>query len=421
LNWLDYAAKKERFEIPKVTPSQGVVQVLTVHAAKGLEWDYVAIPNLVEDDFPSKPRSVSGWLTGAELPFPLRGDAGALPVFSLTEAKIQGDAKVAVENFKSDNKEHQLREELRLIYVAITRSKQALLCSGSYWKPANSGSRKPSRFITELAKGVFDFPDLESAENPLDLLPRAKSWPLEPIGETHRTLVVEASARVEEATKKLPSISESDLASSKLHEEIDLLLREQDDRIRALSEVTLPVRIPASKFKEFVSDLPGQAANYLRPVPSRPYRATKTGTAFHSWVEDFLIAEVDNPSDEIADLSEVFKNSRFTDLEQADIEVEINLTRGLNTFVCKLDAVFKVGERFEIVDWKTGAAPKTKAEQESMALQLALYRFAYSELRSIPIEMIDVSFYFVADDKELVPEKVPGPAELIEIWEKLFS
>ena len=421
LNWLDYAAKKERFEIPKVTPSQGVVQVLTVHAAKGLEWDYVAIPNLVEDDFPSKPRSVSGWLTGAELPFPLRGDAGALPVFSLTEAKIQGDAKEAVENFKSDNKEHQLREELRLIYVAITRSKQALLCSGSYWKPANSGSRKPSRFITELAKGVFDFPDLESAENPLDLLPRAKSWPLEPIGETHRTLVVEASARVEEATKKLPSISESDLASSKLHEEIDLLLREQDDRIRALSEVTLPVRIPASKFKEFVSDLPGQAANYLRPVPSRPYRATKTGTAFHSWVEDFLIAEVDNPSDEIADLSEVFKNSRFKDLEQADIEVEINLTRGLNTFVCKLDAVFKVGERFEIVDWKTGAAPKTKAEQESMALQLALYRFAYSELRSIPIEMIDVSFYFVADDKELVPEKVPGPAELIEIWEKLFS
>ena len=421
LNWLDYAAKKERFEIPKVTPSQGVVQVLTVHAAKGLEWDYVAIPNLVEDDFPSKPRSVSGWLTGAELPFPLRGDAGALPVFSLAEAKTQGDAKVAVENFKSDNKEHQLREELRLIYVAITRSKQALLCSGSYWKPANSGSRKPSRFITELAKGVFDFPDLESAENPLDLLPRAKSWPLEPIGETHRTLVVEASARVEEATKKLPSISESDLASSKLHEEIDLLLREQDDRIRALSEVTLPVRIPASKFKEFVSDLPGQAANYLRPVPSRPYRATKTGTAFHSWVEDFLIAEVDNPSDEIADLSEVFKNSRFKDLEQADIEVEINLTRGLNTFVCKLDAVFKVGERFEIVDWKTGAAPKTKAEQESMALQLALYRFAYSELRSIPIEMIDVSFYFVADDKELVPEKVPGPAELIEIWEKLFS
>ena len=421
LNWLDYAAKKERFEIPKVTPGAGVVQVLTVHAAKGLEWDYVAIPNLVEDDFPSKPRSTSGWLSGAELPFPLRGDANSLPVFSLEGCQTQADAKAAAEKFKSDNKEHQLREEFRLIYVAITRAKQALLCSGSYWKPANSGARKPSRFFTELADGQFDFPEKESDENPLDLTPRAQAWPLEPIGDSHRSLVDQAAASVEEAADKLIKISEADFAGSRLHEEIDILLREQDDRIRALSEIALPVRIPASRFKDFVADTTAQAANYLRPVPSEPYRATKTGTAFHTWVEDFLISEVDNQTGDIEDLAEVFKNSRFWDLPREDVEVEINLTRGLNTFVCKLDAVFKVGDRFEIVDWKTGAAPKTKAEQESMALQLALYRFAYSELRSIPIEAIDVSFYFVADDLELIPDTVLSPKELIELWDRLFS
>jgi DNA helicase-2/ATP-dependent DNA helicase PcrA len=420
LNWLDYATKKERFEIPKVTPGAGVVQVLTVHAAKGLEWDYVAIPNLVEDDFPSKPRSTSGWLSGAELPFPLRGDASSLPVFSLEGCQTQADAKAAVEKFKSDNKEHQLREEFRLIYVAITRSKQALLCSGSYWKPANSSSRKPSRFFTELATGLFDFPEKDSEENPLDLTPRSQAWPLEPIGNSHRSLVVQAAASVEDAANKLLKISEADLAGSLLQEEIDILLREQDDRIRALSEVSLPVRIPASRFKDFVADKTAQAANYLRPVPSEPYRATKTGTAFHSWVEDFLISEVDNQTGDIQDLAEVFKNSRFRDLPREDVEVEINLTRGLNTFVCKLDAVFKVDDRFEIVDWKTGAAPKSKAEQESMALQLALYRFAYSELRSIPIESIDVSFYFVADDTELIPDTVLSPQEIIEVWEKLF-
>ncbi|MFY9304359.1 MAG: ATP-dependent DNA helicase [Rhodoluna sp.] len=421
LNWLDYAAKKERFEIPKVTPGAGVVQVLTVHAAKGLEWDYVAIPNLVEDDFPSKPRSTSGWLSGAELPFPLRGDANSLPVFSLEGCQAQADAKAAAEKFKSDNKEHQLREEFRLIYVAITRAKQALLCSGSYWKPANSGARKPSRFFTELADGQFDFPEKESDENPLDLTPRAQAWPLEPIGDSHRSLVDQAAASVEEAADKFLKISEADFAGSRLHEEIDILLREQDDRIRALSEIALPVRIPASRFKDFVADTTAQAANYLRPVPSEPYRATKTGTAFHTWVEDFLISEVDNQTGDIEDLAEVFKNSRFRDLPREDVEVEINLTRGLNTFVCKLDAVFKVGDRFEIVDWKTGAAPKTKAEQESMALQLALYRFAYSELRSIPIEAIDVSFYFVADDLELIPDTVLSPKELIELWDRLFS
>jgi DNA helicase-2/ATP-dependent DNA helicase PcrA len=83
--------------------------------------------------------------------------------------------------------------------------------------------------------------------------------------------------------------------------------------------------------------------------------------------------------------------------------------------------VFKVGDRYEIVDWKTGSAPNNAAEQESMALQLALYRFAYSELRSIPIENIDVCFYFIADDIELVPKVVPSPEGLVKVWEALFS
>jgi DNA helicase-2/ATP-dependent DNA helicase PcrA len=421
LNWLDYAAKKERFEIPKLTPGAGVVQVLTVHAAKGLEWDYVAIPNLVEDDFPSKPRSVSGWLTGAELPFPLRGDVQSLPVFDIDETTTQAEAKQAVDKFKAENKEHQFREELRLIYVAITRAKHAVLLSGSYWKPANAGHRKPSRFMVELASGVYEFPELESEQNPLELTPRNQLWPLEPLGESHRQLVAGAASLVEEAASRLPQIADSDFVGSSLHEEIDLLLREQDDRIKSLSEVSLPVRIPASKFKEFVSDIDKQASNYLRPVPTEPYRATKTGTAFHSWVEDFLISELDSQIGEITDLAEIFKSSRFKDLTAADVEVEINLTRGQNTFVCKLDAVFQVGDRFEIVDWKTGSAPKSSSEQKSMSLQLALYRFAYSQLRSIPIENIDVSFYFVADDIELIPEDVPDPEELIKIWEELFS
>ena len=103
-----------------------------------------------------------------------------------------------------------------------------------------------------------------------------------------------------------------------------------------------------------------------------------------------------------------------------DVEIEINLTRGQNTFVCKLDAVFQVGDRFEIVDWKTGSAPKDKQTEEQMILQLALYRFAYSELKQIPIEQIDVCFYFVGDNIELRPEKVPGPEELLKMWEDLF-
>ena len=422
LNWLDYASKKERFELPKSNPTAGVVQVLTVHAAKGLEWDYVAVPNMVEDDFPSKPRSVSGWLSGAELPYPLRGDARSLPVFAYDAARTQPEIKAAKEQFRADNKEHQLREEYRLIYVAITRTMQALLLTGSYWKPANSGSRKPSRFLELIAGEGFDFPEALSQENPLDLAPKSARWPLDPVGQDYAEKLSDAAEKVKEASSALQKGLFDTSKPGNIQEEIDLLLKEQDDRLARLAVVDLPVRIPASRFKEFVKDKDAMAAKYLRPTPAKPYRATRTGTLFHSWVEDFLVSEIDQPSsDSVQELAEIFKNSRFSNLKDSEIEIEINLTHGVNTFVCKLDAVFHSEGRYEIVDWKTGSPPETKDQEREMILQLALYRFAYSKLRGVPIDQIDVCFYFVADNTELRPEVVPSPEELMQIWEKLFS
>ena len=420
LNWLDYASKKERFELPKSNPAAGVVQVLTVHAAKGLEWDFVAVPNLVEDDFPSKPRSISGWLSGAELPYPLRGDARSRPVFAYEATRTQGEIKAAKDQFRADNREHQLREEYRLIYVAITRTKQALLLTGSYWKPGNAGSRKPSRFLEQLAGESFEFPEIKSQANPLDLEPKTSNWPLDPVGEKHASTLKDAAKQVEKASEQL-AVSGIDSKRSSVQEEIDLLLKEQDDRLARLAVVDLPVRIPASRFKEFVKDVDEMAGKYLRPTPSKPYRATRTGTLFHSWVEDFLVSEIDQlATPAVSELAEIFKNSRFANLKDSEIELEINLTHGVNTFVCKLDAVFKVGERYEIVDWKTGSPPETKEQEQEMILQLALYRFAYSKLRNVPVDQIDVCFYFVAENTELKPEDVPGPEELMELWEKLF-
>src|SRR5690606_12237893 len=49
LSYLESAAERERgLVVEGAKETSGVVQVMTVHAAKGLEWDSVAVPGLCE-------------------------------------------------------------------------------------------------------------------------------------------------------------------------------------------------------------------------------------------------------------------------------------------------------------------------------------------------------------------------------------
>ena len=66
--------------------------------------------------------------------------------------------------------------------------------------------------------------------------------------------------------------------------------------------------------------------------------------------------------------------------------------------ICKLDAVYRRGDRIEIVDWKTGRPPRTAAERTERMLQLELYRRAYHAKHGVPLEMIDVALFYVADE-----------------------
>jgi DNA helicase-2/ATP-dependent DNA helicase PcrA len=133
--------------MPSTNPEKGVVQVLTIHAAKGLEWDNVCVANLVEGDFPGDGKGGTGWLGTGRLPYPLRGDRASLPEWQYRGVDSQPAAKQSQEEFKRAAKAHQLLEEFRLIYVAVTRPKAELLLSGSYWKPGNKKPREASRFL----------------------------------------------------------------------------------------------------------------------------------------------------------------------------------------------------------------------------------------------------------------------------------
>ncbi len=435
LEWLEFADQRERFEVPNTNPERGVVQVLTIHAAKGLEWNNVAVANLIEGDFPGDGNS-AGWLGFGRLPYPLRGDKDSLPVWNYKNAQSQPEARDSQDAFKEAAKAHQLNEELRLMYVAVTRPKNELLLAGSYWKPANKNPREPSRFLLTAAELLgIQIAELVESENPLTQIETIETWPLDPFGERHRLAISTAADLTRAAIETLNpeevanQISQGLALGDQIQKQINLLLAEKDAAVSERSFVQLPVRIPASRFKDFVSDTAAVAERIARPMPQKPYQQTRTGTLFHGWVEQrfALAASLEQAaSEDNADetlegevfetLKQNFESSRWANLEPQEIEREIHLTVGANTFICKLDAVFKTETGYELIDWKTGKPPTDDLDIVARTLQLALYRVAYSRFASIPIEQISVSFYFVADNLELKPSYVPSETEVLDLW-----
>ena len=172
LAYLDMADERENgLEAPVSEPDPQAVQIMTVHASKGLEWDGVVVFAMDDGVFPShsKRRTVdwrdgpptdSGWVRDASaLPYPLRGDHMDLPDFDLD---VEGEAKPSAAfkkwlegDYEARLGEHAEREERRLAYVAMTRARSAQLLVGSWMYRTGASPRHPSRYLMEAHAELF--------------------------------------------------------------------------------------------------------------------------------------------------------------------------------------------------------------------------------------------------------------------------
>jgi len=226
LGWLSAAEARERgLDAGVVEQHDDAVQLLTVHGAKGLEWDVVAVTGLVEGTFPAghsgrPPKRSKGWLTDiGAVPFPLRGDADGLPQWAYRSAMTQDELDTELKLFMERCGAHEVAEERRLAYVAATRARDSLLLTGAVWGDGST-PREPSRFlqeIRELAEGgpfsdgaefdgqirVGHWADVpgEGAENPRAVDGRTASWP-DPL-EGRREAVESGAGLVSAAMREL--------------------------------------------------------------------------------------------------------------------------------------------------------------------------------------------------------------------------
>ncbi|WP_243422811.1 ATP-dependent helicase, partial [Micromonospora globispora] len=208
LAFLAAAEDEERGLTPgEVEVVEGAVQILTAHAAKGLEWDVVAVAGLTRAVWPGPVRNSDHWLGGlGVLPFPLRGDADGLPELGLAAAEDQRGVARAVEDFTDAWRAHDEREERRLAYVAVTRPRRLLLCSGYWWGEGTKRFRGPSVFLREVHDACLDggpghvvdawTPEpAGDAVNPTTEMVLRAEWPADPLG-ARRPALAEAAALV---------------------------------------------------------------------------------------------------------------------------------------------------------------------------------------------------------------------------------
>ncbi|WP_433629815.1 UvrD-helicase domain-containing protein [Nocardia sp. CA-120079] len=179
------------------------VQVLTVHAAKGLEWEIVAVPHVTRGVFPSG-AAAGTWLGAlAELPTSLRGDrrkddaAEGVPVLDLSDLYDRADLERAIKSHKESLDRRRVDEDRRLFYVALTRTERVLFVSAHHWAETGTSPKGPSDFLLELkhageapdspANGAVtidrwdDAPDVD-AVNPFTDNPATAEWPRDPLG-----------------------------------------------------------------------------------------------------------------------------------------------------------------------------------------------------------------------------------------------
>ncbi|MCA8944504.1 MAG: PD-(D/E)XK nuclease family protein, partial [Planctomycetes bacterium] len=339
-------------ESPLFDQDLDAVSIMTVHAAKGLEFDTVIVPDLARTA-----QSGGGLRTHAEVTrvFAQQGE--------LIGVRVGSTRNAASLWIQTERRRHEDAEECRLFYVAATRAKRRLVMIRSTDKGKKGSWQSRIEELSALPSTTVDREIEVESVRPIDSDPQAAS-----LGAT--------------------------LAAWRAHEEF----------------ATPPSRpIPTEPAESVTPSL------FDHPPTTSREDATAFGTAVHRYLALADLAEafdaalcsrlaIDGDEARLCATLERFHDSEFLarirgadrvrrEFPVAHHDPEHGLVHGV------LDLLLDEGGHFTIVDHKTDRVPDGRHELAARAHEPQVARYAESVRRALDLpERPSTAIYFVRDD-----------------------
>lgn len=404
----------EEMEFPA---RSNAVVLMTLHKSKGLEFENVYVPGVVEREFPNT-QGNGRWPTSPKVvPLALRDDApDELLGFPKLDAHFKNKDH---EEWKERSKRLEQLEELRLLYVAITRAEKSIMFSGSHYDVLKEKETKPSAYLLAVK---------QACESGLGEVVRWDDAPEDPSAMV-RTRVNQDAADVVACARAVTAMRGEPTAPAPLDDDrvrqwdrdIETITAQSKLDERTEITVKLPDRLSTSALVRLADNPTEFARELARPMPRKPSQAARRGTAFHAAIEHYyqaspLITPEDLPgsadsdieTDElIPELRAMFEKSAYAQRMPVAIEEPFALVLNGRVIPGRIDAVFRNDNgTYEVVDWKTGGTDSTHA------LQLAVYRLAWAEHVGVPLDQVRASFVMLRTGEVVSPVELADRAEL---------
>ncbi|MEI8081951.1 MAG: PD-(D/E)XK nuclease family protein, partial [Actinomycetes bacterium] len=328
--------------------------------------------------------------------------------------------------------------ERRLAYVALTRPARLLVASGHWWGPSQKTLRGPSSYLAAVRESALQAGDVPiwepmplEEDNPVLTDQPQYAWPA-PASAAAAANLAGAGELVREfldTGDREPGMEVE--SSEQLTSAQRDLLAQWDDDVQALlddsatsagiTEAQVPLSLSATDVVNMAKDPQSFAQFLVRPMPRRPSAAAARGTRFHEWVaqrfeQPPLFEDIPGAADaepyedgDMTALQEAFWRSEFATRVPVALEVPFSLVLGGRVIFGRIDAVYRDGGRWQIIDWKTNRAAR------SDPLQLAIYRAAWAHMQGCDIADVDCAFVYVRSGETVWFEDLPGGQELAEV------